>query len=107
MKINCYGKLKTLYYLAFVFIIFGVGMEIWDIRANIPFTYWFTGALALVTLMKIPHRLCEALMSGGMNTWLPVIELCMGLAAYSYLTYLNIEKKKQVKTGSVQLNLQD
>lgn len=89
---------KTLYYSAFTFAIIGMVMEAWDISHNIPFTYWLTGALALVTLLKLPYSLYH-------KNLLSIVELVISLIAYIYLSYISAVKHKELKLGSITMNL--
>ncbi len=95
----CKGFVKVLYYIAFCVALVGFSFEAWDISHNVSFTYWLTGALALVTLLKIPHKLCLAIWKGG--EWLPIFELLISLVAFSYLTYINIYKQSSSNNGSI------
>ena len=101
---SCEGLVKSLYYSAFAVAVMGFVMEAWDIQHNVPFAYWLTGALALVTLLKVPYKICNVF--GGKNKdWLPLIELLISLCAYVYLTYINIHKSTELKKGAVKLKL--
>jgi len=91
-----------LYYTAFGATVAGFVMEAWDIQNNVPFAYWLTGALGLVTFLKIPYKLCYV--TGKNKDWLPLIELLISLVAYVYLTYINIHKHMELKKGSIKLN---
>lgn len=99
MSMNCSEFVKTLYFSAFLVAVVGFIMEAWDIKNNVPFSYWLTGALAFVTLLKFPYKICQ-------GDLLPVMELLISLVAYVYLTYINIDKKSELRVGSIQLNLE-
>ena len=101
---SCGGLVKSLYYSAFAVAVTGFVMEAWDIQHNVPFAYWLTGALALVTLLKVPYKICDVFSSKSRD-WLSLMELLISLIAYVYLTYINISKSTQLKTGSIKLKL--
>lgn len=103
----CDDFLKSLYYSAFAVAILGFVMEAWDIQHNVPFTHWLTGALALVTLLKIPYKACKIWFIGRREKrdWLPLVELLISLVAYVYLTYINIDKSDAMKVGKLNLDL--
>lgn len=100
---GCEGLVKSLYYSAFAVAVIGFIMEAWDIKNNVPFAYWLTGALALVTLLKVPYKICNAIRVN--RDWLPVMELLISLVAYTYLTYINIHKSTELKKGALKLKL--
>ena len=101
--VECTGFVKVIYYSAFFVALVGFVMEGHDIKHNIPFTYWLTGALALVTLLKLPFKICVVMKTG--HELLGLMELMISLIAYSYLTYMNMEKGKALKMHLIQLNL--